>query len=61
MMSVDVSEPFVEGDIAFDRVTINGGQFIMHQIRKIIECRSVHRGFHAECIQQRSSLSTTST
>lgn len=36
IISTDLSEPFVEGDIEFCRVTLKGESFMMHQIRKMI-------------------------
>lgn len=34
--SIEIDEPFIEGDIEFCRVLIKGQSFILHQIRKII-------------------------
>lgn len=36
IISIEISEPFIQNDIEFCRVLIKGQSFILHQIRKII-------------------------
>lgn len=59
IISIEISEPFIQSDIEFCRVLIEGQSFILHQIRKIIATTLatlrniidhdyIHRSFTAE-------------